>query len=66
MLYTDGVVEARRDGELYGTDRLDVLLAEERNLSARELAHAVTEDARRYSGGELSDDLAVVVIRRLP
>ena len=66
VLYTDGVVEARRDGELYGTDRLDVLLAEERNLSARELAHAVTEDARRYSGGELSDDLAVVVIRRLP
>ena len=35
------------------------------NLPARELAHAVTEDARRYSGGELSDDLAVVVIRRV-
>jgi hypothetical protein len=25
----------------------------------------VTGDSRRYSGGELSDDLAVVVIRRL-
>jgi serine phosphatase RsbU (regulator of sigma subunit) len=65
VLYTDGVVEARRDGELYGTGRLDALLVRERELPARELAHAVTEDARRYSGGELSDDLAVVVIRRL-
>ena len=66
VLYTDGVVEARRNGELYGTERLDALLVEQRELPARELAHAVTEDARRYSGGELSDDLAVVVIRRVP
>jgi serine phosphatase RsbU (regulator of sigma subunit) len=65
VLYTDGVIEARRDGELYGTERLDALLVRRRQLPARELAHAVTEDARRYSGGELSDDLAVVVIRRV-
>jgi serine phosphatase RsbU (regulator of sigma subunit) len=64
VLYTDGVVEARRDGELYGTERLDALLSRERALSPRELARTVTEDARRYSGGELTDDLAVVVIRR--
>jgi serine phosphatase RsbU (regulator of sigma subunit) len=65
VLYTDGVIEARRDGELYGADRLDALLVRHRDLPARELAHSVTEDARRYSGGELSDDLAVVVIRRV-
>jgi len=59
------VIEARRDGELYGADRLDALLVRHRDLPARELAHSVTEDARRYSGGELSDDLAVVVIRRV-
>jgi serine phosphatase RsbU (regulator of sigma subunit) len=64
VLYTDGVVESRRRGELYGTDRLDALLTAQRDLAPRELAHAVTEDAREYSGGELSDDLAVVVIRR--
>ena len=52
------------DGELYGTERLDALLAAQRELAPRELAHAVTEDARQYAGGELSDDLAVVVIRR--
>jgi serine phosphatase RsbU (regulator of sigma subunit) len=37
---------------------------ERRALPPAELAHAVAEDARRYTGGELGDDLAVVVIRR--
>ena len=64
VLYTDGVVEARRDGELYGDDRLDALLAERRELSARSLAAAVAEDAREFAGGDLSDDLAIVVIRK--
>ena len=63
VLYTDGVVEARRDGELYGDERLDALLAERRDLPARALAVAVAEDAREFAGGDLSDDLAVVVIR---
>jgi serine phosphatase RsbU (regulator of sigma subunit) len=64
VLYTDGVVEARNGGDLYGTERLDALLARLRDLPAAELARAVTEEARSYAGGELSDDLAVVVIRR--
>jgi serine phosphatase RsbU (regulator of sigma subunit) len=64
VLYTDGVVEARSSGELYGVERLDALLARRRDLSARGLAEAITEEARSFAGGELSDDLAVVVIRR--
>jgi serine phosphatase RsbU (regulator of sigma subunit) len=64
VLYTDGVVEARRDGDLYGEERLDALLVENRGLPARELAGRIADDARRWSGGELTDDLAVVVIRR--
>ncbi len=64
VLYTDGVIEARRDGELYGVERLDALLTERRGLSAAELALAVVADCRTFAGGELSDDCAVVVIRR--
>ena len=64
VLYTDGVVEARRNGELYGDDRLDSLLSDRHELSARALAAAVAENAREFAGGDLSDDLAVVVIRR--
>jgi serine phosphatase RsbU (regulator of sigma subunit) len=64
VVYTDGVIESRQNGELYGIERLDALLSRERSLAPLELAQTVTEDARRYAGGELTDDLAVVVIRR--
>jgi serine phosphatase RsbU (regulator of sigma subunit) len=64
VLYTDGVIEARRDGELYGIERLDALLAARRDLPVKELAEAVRDSCRAFAGGELSDDCAVVVIRR--
>ncbi|HKY12946.1 MAG TPA: SpoIIE family protein phosphatase [Gaiellaceae bacterium] len=64
VLFTDGVIEARRDGELYGHGRLDRILSEHRELSAAELAKAVVDDARAFSGGDLADDSAVVVVKR--
>lgn len=64
VLFTDGVVEARRDSELFGHDRLARLLAEHRELTAGELAQAVVDGARTFSGGGLSDDSAVVVVKR--
>ena len=64
VLYTDGVVESRNAGELYGTARLDSFLAENRELSAQALAEAVVEESRRFAGGVLTDDCAVVVLRR--
>jgi serine phosphatase RsbU (regulator of sigma subunit) len=63
VLYTDGVIEARRGRELYGTPRLDEFLRHNSELGARELADAVLEDCRRFAGGPLLDDCAVVVVR---
>ena len=65
VLYTDGVVEARREGELYGLERLDALLAERHDLPPDALARAVVEDCRAFAGGELPDDCAVVAIKRV-
>jgi serine phosphatase RsbU (regulator of sigma subunit) len=64
VLYTDGVVEVRRDGELFGTDRLDAMLAEQGHLSAGALAEAVLQACRSFGRGELLDDCAIVVIKR--
>jgi serine phosphatase RsbU (regulator of sigma subunit) len=64
VLYTDGVIEARRDAELYGIERLDRLLAKRRDLSADELAQVVLDDCRAFARGELADDCAVVVVKR--
>jgi serine phosphatase RsbU (regulator of sigma subunit) len=64
VLYTDGVIEARRDGELYGFERLDQVLSERRDLSANELAQVVLDDCRAFARGELADDCAVVVVKR--
>jgi serine phosphatase RsbU (regulator of sigma subunit) len=63
VLFTDGLLEARREGELYGEERLDASLARHASLPAEELAVALVEDCRAF-GGELADDCAVVVLKR--
>jgi GAF domain-containing protein len=66
VLYTDGVIEARQENELYGLERLDALLARRHALRAEDIAASVIESARRFTGGELFDDCAVVVLKRAP
>jgi serine phosphatase RsbU (regulator of sigma subunit) len=66
VLYTDGVIEARHEKELYGLERLDALLARRHALRAEDVAASVIESARRFTGGELFDDCAVVVLKRAP
>jgi len=62
-LYTDGLIEVRRDGVQYGVERLDAALAAGSRLSAQNLAEHVVADARKFAG-EPGDDYALVVIRR--
>ncbi len=63
VVYTDGVIEARRDGELYGPERLTQVVAASHGRAAAEIARAVIDDCRSFAG-ELDDDCAVVVITR--
>jgi phosphoserine phosphatase RsbU/P len=65
VLYTDGVVEARRAGELFGEERFDAVLAGRHELPAQMLAEVALDECRHFVGGELRDDCAIVVVRRL-
>ena len=65
VLYTDGVLEARHEGELYGFERLDAIISAGHGLSAQDLAETVLADCRDFAQNELSDDCAVVVIKRV-
>jgi serine phosphatase RsbU (regulator of sigma subunit) len=63
VLYTDGLLEARRDGELYGEQRLDAALTAKVHLPSQELANTLLADCKAF-GGELGDDCAIVVLKR--
>ena len=64
VLYTDGVIEARRGRELFGVERLDEVLAQSAGRPAQDIADAVLAACRGFAGGDLADDCATVVLRR--
>jgi serine phosphatase RsbU (regulator of sigma subunit) len=62
-VFTDGLVEARRGGDQFGSERVAELLHSHRGLSADGLAGAVLDGVRAFHGEELVDDLAMLVVR---
>jgi phosphoserine phosphatase RsbU/P len=64
--YTDGLVEARRDGEAYGPARFAALVARlATSLDPQRLTRAVHDEVAGWSGG-LSDDAVALALRRRP
>ena len=64
VLYTDGVTEARRRGELFGEDRLVRTLAAAADRRPQVLVDAV-RDAVAAFADRLTDDVDVLALRRL-
>jgi GAF domain-containing protein len=63
---TDGLVEARRDGEFFGDERLRAVLAEHgRRLAPGELVAAVHREVEAWSP-QLDDDLVLLALRPCP
>ncbi|HVF07892.1 MAG TPA: SpoIIE family protein phosphatase, partial [Actinomycetota bacterium] len=63
VLYTDGVVEARRGEDIFGEDRLRDLLATCTRYDARGLANAVRQAVGDFQPGVPHDDMAILVLR---
>jgi serine phosphatase RsbU (regulator of sigma subunit) len=63
VLFTDGASEARHgEEEEFGEERLAAMIAANRTLSAPALQAAIAEAVGAFSGGELQDDLTLVVV----
>lgn len=62
-LFTDGLTEARRGRDQFGAERVADVLRTHRELSADGLAGAVLDAVRAFHGEELTDDLALLVVR---
>jgi phosphoserine phosphatase RsbU/P len=65
FLYTDGVIEARKDKVLFGPSRLEKAVCENAHLPAQELAGALYVTVAEYVDGGTLDDLAVLVLRAM-
>jgi serine phosphatase RsbU (regulator of sigma subunit) len=60
LLYTDGVLEAARDGEEFGMERVKQIVA--RCASADQLCDRVSSDVRAWASGGAGDDVTVVAV----
>lgn len=63
LLFSDGVTEARRGDEQFGDDRLEAVLRSTAGSSAEQVV-ATVEIAVLDFAGELSDDVAILALRR--
>ena len=63
VLYTDGVVEARRGDEIFGEERLRDLLATCTHYDARGIANTVRQAVGDFQPGVPHDDMAILVLR---
>lgn len=70
MMYTDGLIEGRvgEGRERLGQDGMVDMVARRyaTGLRGEELIQAAVTEARELNGGELTDDVAVVLLDRLP
>jgi serine phosphatase RsbU (regulator of sigma subunit) len=64
IAYTDGLSEARqRGGELFGIDRIEATLAKLRGAPPARVVRELRNEAERFAGGSLPDDLCIVALR---
>jgi len=65
VAYTDGLIEARSDKGFFGEERVVSVISEVRDAPARAVTEHLRDEALRFAGGKLTDDVAILAIRRL-
>jgi serine phosphatase RsbU (regulator of sigma subunit) len=65
LLYTDGLAEARRGEELFGEERIAAAIRRDPGVEADVLCKSLLEAARDFADAPLSDDVAILALRRI-
>jgi sigma-B regulation protein RsbU (phosphoserine phosphatase) len=65
LLYTDGLAEARAGGALFGEDRIAAAIRRDPAVPADVLCKSLLAAARDFATAPLSDDVAILAIRRV-
>jgi serine phosphatase RsbU (regulator of sigma subunit) len=60
LLYTDGIIEARRDKTVLSIEGLQDIVFRHANLGPRELVDMVCEETGNFADNRLRDDIAVI------
>ena len=65
VMFTDGVTEARShlDRQFFGDNRLEDLVAALGGVPAARMADAIVKSTRSFSGGNITDDTVVLVLK---
>jgi GAF domain-containing protein len=64
VLFTDGLIEARRDGEQFGNRGVHEVLSSCSGLTPGQIVSALEEAVTAYGRGEPRDDMAILVLGR--
>jgi phosphoserine phosphatase RsbU/P len=65
LLYTDGLTEARSGGQLFGEERVAGVVRRDPGQDASTLTKTLLEAARDFSSDPLTDDVAILAVRRV-
>ncbi len=64
LVYTDGLAEARNGEQLFGEDRIANTLRRDPGVAADVLCKSLLEAATDFASGAITDDVAILAIRR--
>jgi serine phosphatase RsbU (regulator of sigma subunit) len=65
LLYTDGLAEARAGEQLFGEERIAAVLRRDPGQDTAVLCKTLLDAAHDFAEGPLTDDLAILAIRRV-
>ncbi|HDZ86328.1 MAG TPA: hypothetical protein ENH57_01415, partial [Actinobacteria bacterium] len=65
IMFTDGLTEARCDGDFFGEQRVRDFVKKNKHLSLKQLLSGLIKEANNFAQKKLNDDILIVGIKKL-